>query len=239
MTDRNTTSRTSLASYSLGARVVDTVGIVGFFAAAVANASRLAALGSEFLDGIVGLALFAGYLAADLGSGTVHWFFDTWLSARTPVLGSMFVRPFREHHVDPLAITRHDFVETNGSNCLATLPLLLGALALDPAAGGWERAGVVFLLSLSLGVFATNQFHSWAHRGENPRWIRLLQRSGLVLRPEHHALHHRPPYLSHYCITTGWMNPLLHRIRYFRGLERAITRVTGVPPRLEDGSLSP
>lgn len=239
MTDRNTTSRTSLASYSLGARVVDTVGIVGFFAATVANASRLAALGTEALDGLLGLACFVGYLAADLGSGTVHWFFDTWLSARTPVLGSMFVRPFREHHVDPLAITRHDFVETNGSNCLATLPLLLGALALDPAAGGLARAGVVFIVSLSLGVFATNQFHSWAHRAENPRWIRLLQRSGLVLRPEHHALHHRAPYLSHYCITTGWMNPLLHHIGYFRALERAITRLTGVPPRLEDSALSP
>lgn len=238
MTDRNTASRTSLGTYTWAARVVDSLGIAGFFGAVLTNVYRLAAVGPELFDGVTGGAVLAGYLAADVGSGVVHWFFDTWLSARTPVLGSMFVRPFREHHVDPLAITRHDFVETNGSNCLATVPLLLGASLLDPAAGAAQRGGVVFVVALSLGVFATNQFHSWAHRLEPPRWITLLQRSGLALRPEHHARHHASPYLSHYCITTGWMNPLLDGIGFFRGLERAITLITGVPPRLEDGALS-
>jgi ubiquitin-conjugating enzyme E2 variant len=231
-------SRAKLADYTATARAIDTAGILGFFAAASANAWRVAEIGAGAFDAVTVGALVAGYIAADLASGTIHWFFDTWLSFETPVLGSMFVRPFREHHVDPLAITRHDFVEINGSNCLATVPVLLGALCLDPSAGAASRAGVVFLLALSLGVFATNQFHSWAHREQCPGWVRWLQRSRLALGPAHHAVHHEAPHLGHYCITTGWLNPLLDGIGFFRLLERGITAMTGVPPRLEDGAIT-
>jgi hypothetical protein len=55
--------------------------------------------------------------------------------------------------------------------------------------------------------------------------VRLLQRSRLVLGPAHHQLHHTKPFNMHYCITNGWLNPLLNKIKFFRGLEAMLSRL--------------
>ena len=68
----------------------------------------------------------------------------------------------------------------------------------------------------------TSQIHKWAHMEEPPRIVAMLQRARLLLSRDHHAVHHAPPYHRNYCITVGWMNPLLERIKFFRACEAAI-----------------
>ncbi len=171
----------------------------------------------------------AGYLAADFASGLVHWLADTYASATTPFVGPKFVRPFREHHRDPLAITRHDFVEANGDNCLVSQLVLLPTYLFCPTRSEtWGVALGIFTLVLSAGVLLTSIAHGWAHMPEPPRIARTLQRLGLVLSPEHHAVHHDKPHHRRYCITTGWLNPALDRARFFRALERLFDRI-GIP----------
>jgi hypothetical protein len=47
-----------------------------------------------------GVAVLAGYLLADLGSGVFHWIVDNYGDASTPALGSI-IDAFQGHHARP------------------------------------------------------------------------------------------------------------------------------------------
>ncbi len=172
---------------------------------------------------VVGAAL-AGVLACDLAAGSVHWACDRFFSETTPVIGPALIAPFREHHCDPLAMTRRGFLDVNGSNWFAVLPFLTCAAWRDvPMAGdAWTLFSHAFLLALAAAAVLTNQFHKWAHTPDVPSPVRWLQRAHLVLPPAVHARHHRGAHRSAYCVTGGWLNPVLDRLDFFGRLERAI-----------------
>lgn len=182
----------------------------------------------------VAAALLAGFVAADFASGVIHWGFDRYGSRSTPVVGANFIVPFREHHVDPKGITRHDFIETNGNNCIATMVVLLPALVIDPTAGAFSAVLLITLASMCFFVMGTNQFHKWAHEDEPPAVVMALMKANLILEAKHHAVHHTPPFDRYYCITTGWLNPLLDRVRFFARTEALIYRLTGIRGGVDD-----
>jgi hypothetical protein len=187
---------------------------------------------------LVVAAFLTGFIVADFVSGFVHWLADTWGSTEMPVLGKALLRPFREHHIDPRAITRHDYIETNGNNCAISVPWALGSM-LAPLDGEWPLLtlfAVVSITSMIFWVMMTNQFHKWAHETdeERPAWVTMLQRLHLVLPPEHHQIHHTKPFLDYYCITTGWLNWPLKKLGFYRGLERMVTALWGAIPRKDD-----
>jgi ubiquitin-conjugating enzyme E2 variant len=184
-------------------------------------------------------ALVVGYLAADFVSGFVHWLGDTWGSPEMPLLGKTLIRPFREHHVDQRAITRHDYIETNGANCLLSVPVAAIAVLLPFGEGTFQPLAIFTSVSLGAMIFwvmMTNQFHKWAHNtdAERPRLVTLLQRMHVILPPEHHAIHHTAPYDTYYSITTGWWNWTLAKVDFYRHAERFWTSLTGLIPRRDD-----
>lgn len=171
----------------------------------------------------------ASYALADLVSGLVHWAADRFGSSRTPLLGPAFVQPFREHHADPRAICAHGFFELNGNTCMAAAPVLAGALVLLPDGASLPLALVeTVLVALALFLGLTNLVHRWAHESAPPRFVRALQRRGLVLSPAVHARHHQGRHDGWYCITSGWLNrPLDRALAAFsqpRGWRRAPRR---------------
>ena len=180
------------------------------------------------------ILLVLAYLAADFLSGFVHFLADNFGSYDTPILGPNFIEPFREHHVDPKGIVGHDFVDANGNNSLATLPFMLFVWIVVPLET-WYYGYLfgAFFLFLCLAAFLTNQFHKWAHMDEPPALVGWLQARGVILSQEHHDIHHESPYDTYYCITAGFWNPLLDRIRFYERTERLIRRsVPGTDPML-------
>jgi|HubBroStandDraft_6_1064221.scaffolds.fasta_scaffold59266_3 hypothetical protein len=202
---------------------ITSVAVFAILAVPLATMSALAMWKARAWGTIISAPLL-GYILADLASGTVHWFGDTFYKENTPLLGPLLIRTFREHHRDPESITRHGFFEVNGCNCLGLIP----PLAFEWSFFGLRMASGVqlfcqaALLAFVLAVFATNQFHKWSHARRVPALVGWLQRNRLILSPEHHQRHHRGGFSRSYCITSGWLNVLLDQTRLFRFIERLV-----------------
>jgi hypothetical protein len=236
--------RQTIAETSRGHYILEILGIVSFFMLALLMGAEIyqgmAAFGYLWLLPVIAVL---AYLAADFISGFVHFLADNFGSSEMPIIGPGFIGAFREHHVDPKGITRHDFIDTNGNNSLVSLPFMLLVWLVVPieiTVDGYFF-GAFFLL-LCLAVFLTNQFHKWAHTDDPPPFAVWLQRRGLILSKEHHDIHHASPYDTYYCITVGFWNPLLEQTRFFERVEKLLRRsIPGTDPRLRverEGSLN-
>ncbi|MGH7469567.1 MAG: fatty acid desaturase CarF family protein [Longimicrobiales bacterium] len=166
--------------------------------------------------------LVLGYLLADLLSGTVHWFCDTFFAEDTPLIGRMLIQPFRDHHRYPQAIARYGVLYQDASFAfIVILPLALVWRAGGPHPGAWSMFGHAVLWSFAIGSLGTNLFHKWAHAERVPAGVRWLQQLGLILSPRAHHVHHST-YTGGYCVTSGRLNAGLDRIAFFARLERLI-----------------
>lgn len=197
-------------------------------------------LGAALAPGDVPFAvagLLLGALAADALTGLVHWACDTWGDERTPWLGPTLIYAFREHHVSPLAMLDRDWTSTNREPGLtAAVALLLLSLPVCQRALEGQVVASAFLCSFAFYGATANQLHLWAHDPNAPRLVRRAQRLGLVLSPERHARHHRAPHTRAYCISTGWLDPLLDRTGFWRWLERRVSVLTGSAARAGDAA---
>ncbi len=194
-------------------RVVEQIVIALFVLLVCWSGLRLAVAAGWLLVPILLFAIPVAWLLTDLLSGLVHWACDSYGSVNTPVLGSALIRPFREHHGDPQAMTRHDFVETHAASCFAALPFAI-ASSLLPLNGIISLLLQATVLSIALAALATNQCHKWAHMEEAavPASIRWAQRHQLILPAWHHRAHHTAPFDSHFCMANGWLNPLCNAL---------------------------
>jgi hypothetical protein len=211
---------------------VFTVALAG--ALVVGNAVRLGSVAALW-DWPALLVILVAMPTADFISGCIHWFFDTWGDEKTFFIGTRMIKPFRVHHDKPQNLLGTHFFSTNADASMANIPMLALALCLPL---DWQATQLLSLLLAATAFFGlpTSQIHKWSHMARPPRLVAWLQNAGLILGRRHHNVHHTPPHTDYYCITTGWCNPLLTRLGFWRRLERVIRGITGWAPRAhEDG----
>lgn len=177
---------------------------------------------------VIALLIPLGIVLGDFVSGFVHWGADSYFHYNTPLVGAAFIKPFRLHHIYPKDICTHNLVSVSGNTCILAVPLLSVCTYLlwDDDSPAWLAAGIFLTGIMSLATVLTNLFHKWAHLAERaPRIVKWLQSKHLVLPADHHQVHHTAPFNRYYCITNGWLNPLLDRIQFFPRMEAGLRKI--------------
>lgn len=166
-----------------------------------------------------------GILVADLVSGLFHWWEDAYGNPTWKFLGvgKYIVTPNLIHHSDPRAFLKNSYWVRNNTTFIADI--FLGLVAYVTIGIHWWV--IVALLFLS----QMNEIHAIAHRTdkENGKFLIFLQRLGIIQSKKHHGWHHVTPFENHYCILTEYLNPVLNKIYFWRGLEWLVLKVFGAP----------
>jgi ubiquitin-conjugating enzyme E2 variant len=174
------------------------------------------------------MTVFCAYLGwflvslavADFIAGVFHWWEDRYLTADTPfLLGVLIGGPNKEHHKDPLGLTRGTYCNRNWTTIVPSMVPMIACLCVPAWRDGW--------LTFAL-LSQANEVHAWAHsKGKCNRFIELLQEIGLVQNAKHHGGHHKAPFEVRYCVMTNWLNPVLDAFGFWRGCENLIA-LTGI-----------
>lgn len=166
--------------------------------------------------------IIGGYLLGDLFSGIFHFYEDRWCKESDSIVNTLVCESNLRHHKYPIYTVTLNYWRRNGSSILATLPFVIFFWYID-----WYLLMTAFFF---LGQ--SNEIHAWSHKKANGL-IRFGQKIGLFCSPQQHHKHHKPPYDKYYCVISGWVNPVLEKIKFWHFMLWFHKKFFGMVPRKE------
>lgn len=199
-----------------------------FFAANAIHTLASQTDGNVELTALTSIAtIFTSWVAADLGSGVLHWSVDNYGNGRTPVMGNI-IAAFQGHHSAPWTITYRGFCNNVWKLCI---PFGVPTVAAITYIAGPEHP----MVSLFFAVFCSmeilsQELHKFSHmtKKEVPQWVNTMQDLGISIGRVQHAKHHIAPYDGNYCIVSGFCNEGLDKSGFFRWMEHRVYEMNGV-----------
>ena len=171
--------------------------------------------------------LLVCWWAADFLTGFFHWLEDTYCLENMPLIGGFICEPNIDHHIDPQLMVR---VGTFFSRNVFQWALCGGMFITLWLVGFGNIYTFLTLLFASFG----NEVHRWNHMAKTGPWVTFIKETGLIQSQRQHSMHHKPPHTSYYCVLSSQLNPILERIRFWRGLEWCVKTISGITPKRDE-----
>lgn len=163
--------------------------------------------------------IFLLWILADFITGMIHWWEDTYGNPNWPIIGKYIVVPNLDHHRNPRSLLKGTY--WNRINTSFYAASVVAVILWMCGYNSWQ---------LDLCLFFScqgNEIHAIAHRSdkENGKFIKILQKLGIIQSRHSHGWHHRAPYETNFCVMTEFLNPILNRIHFWERIEFIILKV--------------
>ena len=174
------------------------------------------------------MQIIIGYLVADILTGAMHWFEDTYLDycLELPIVGEIS-KDNELHHYFPRSMLAYSYME----HMTITLPLTLLLLVILYILYKPILNYPYFIASFAFFSITSNIIHRFSHMRdcENSPVILFLQKIGILSSHTHHSVHHNTPN-RRYCVISTYNNYVLDSVNFWRIIENIIYMITGVAP---------
>lgn len=172
-----------------------------------------------------------GYLLADFVVACFHWFEDTYLDIHTKysLLREIAINNELHHYKPRLIIIYNPLQSIRDQSIASVLSVCIISVIHRNMVFKYYSIWATFVIFVSL----SNYIHQLAHLRSNEKHsiILFLQKLGLILSSDHHAVHHHSSPDNTYGVLNSYTNHIYDRLRIWRGLEFIIQILFRISPR--------